>query len=85
MATDERPFSEQLASLCSHEMTQAQKDLERLAEMIERLANALAFTISIGAWGDRELAQKLLTATEGYLYESSVWPEVAVLSRLVGR
>jgi hypothetical protein len=85
MATDERSFSEQLASLLSREVTQARKDPERLAEMIERLANALAFTISIGAWGDRELAQKLLTAAECYLYESSVWPEVAILSRHIGR
>ncbi len=65
------PFSDALANLCTREMLAARADPDRAAEMVERLAHVLAFTISIVAGGDAGRAQELMMAVEGYLYDTA--------------
>ncbi len=68
-ATNE--FGDVLASLCSREMIRSKGDAGRIAEMVERLAHCVAFTIAIGSNGDDAVAAKLLAGVEAYLYDNS--------------
>ena len=63
-------FEAELARLCSREMIAARRDPERLGAMVEHLSHSLSFTIAIGAGGDPQVAQKLMTGVESYLYDS---------------
>jgi len=64
-------FSDKLASLCSREMVAAKTDPDRSANMVERLAHSLAFTIAIVAGGDPSRASTLTEGAIQYLVDDA--------------
>jgi hypothetical protein len=64
-------FGDALASLCSREMILAKGDAGRVADMVERLAHCLSFTIAFGSNGNDEVAKRLLMGVESYLYDGA--------------
>lgn len=65
------PFADLLSALCAIELAAAKGNPERVGEMIERLANSLAFTIAIATNGDPKGMDDMLKGIEGYLYEAA--------------
>jgi hypothetical protein len=62
-------FSDKLSAMCSKELVLARRDPERMAEMIEALANVAGLAISIGSGGDAKVAQELTDGFENYMAE----------------
>lgn len=65
------PFGDLLSGLCATELSAAKADPDRVAEMIERLLNSLAFTIAIGAKGDPKGMDQMLEGATSYLFEAA--------------
>jgi hypothetical protein len=65
------PFGDRLSGLCAIELAAAKGNPDRAAEMIERLLNSLAFTISIACGGDAKGMGEMLQGAEAYLYEAA--------------
>lgn len=64
-------FADKLAGLCGVEASAAKNDSDRIADMIERLTNALAFTITIASSGDPHQTNTLVEGAIAYLLETS--------------
>ncbi len=60
-------FEESLVKLCAVEIPHARRDPERLAAMIERLADSLALTLAIAGGGDMERTNRLYSGAESYM------------------
>jgi phosphopantothenate synthetase len=67
-----RTFADDLARLTSREVAAAKGDPERLANMIERLAAALGFTVAIAAGGKGEAIDTMLAGAEAYAHAEAV-------------
>ena len=65
-------FANKLSIICTEELLEAKDDLERIGEMMERLAHALSWTIVVSSDFDSKKIQYILTGIEQYLYEDSV-------------
>lgn len=63
------PFGDRLSALCAAEAVLARRDPDRMAAMIERLTNSLAFTIAINAGGNSEAASQLVEGVIAHLFE----------------
>lgn len=62
-------FEQSLVKLCALEIPLARRDPERLAGMIERLADSLALTIAMAGGGDLERTNNLYAGTEQFMLE----------------
>ena len=76
-------FADALASLCSGELPLARRDPRRLAEMIERLVNALAQTIVVAGKGDKNLTSQLLEGASSQMFFDAI--EKQWLGELLGK
>ncbi len=65
-------FGEALADLCTEEVRFARHSPERYAEMIERLASSLAFTIALAGGGDRQRIETLIQGVEHLITAEAV-------------
>lgn len=68
-------FADKLAGLCGMELSAAKGDPERIGEMIERLTNAVAFTIAIASGGNAARMSEMLEGAESYLYDAATGHE----------
>lgn len=64
-------FNNELSKLCSKAMREAKGDREAQAEIVERLVNAIAFTVAMTTNGDRKAMQLLLSGAEQHMYEAA--------------
>jgi hypothetical protein len=64
-------FGDKLSALCAMELADAHGDADRIGAMIERLTNAVAFTVAIAARGDPKGMETMLQGAESYLYEAA--------------
>lgn len=62
-------FGVQLASVIAEEIAEADGDVGRLSEVIERLVTALGFAIAVASRGDPDTMDKALQAVDAQLYE----------------
>ena len=62
-------FGNKLGAICAAEMKYAKRDAERLSDMIERLANSLAFSIAMGCGGDDKRVSTILNGVDLLLAE----------------
>lgn len=60
-------FEDTLVKLCAGEIPHARRDPERLAAMIERLADSLALTLAISGGGNMERTNRLYSGVENYM------------------
>lgn len=65
------PFGDKLSGLCAMELCAAHGDADRIGEMIERLLNSLAFTVSMACHGNAEDSAEMLEGAVAYLYEAA--------------
>ncbi len=71
MSASQLSFADQLSALCAAELAAARQDADRMGEMVERLVNALAFSISIMGAGNPKVTSELLQGAEAYLTEAA--------------
>jgi len=64
-------FNSDLSKLCSKAMREAKGDPEAQAEIVERLVNAIAFTIAMTTNGHQKTMQVLLSGAEQQMYEAA--------------
>lgn len=64
-------FNAELSALCSKAMKEAKGDMEAQAEIVERLVNAIAFTIAMSTNGHQKTMQMLLAGAEQHMYEAA--------------
>lgn len=64
-------FEEQLATLVSRAVADARHDAEQLGVIVERLAAALGFTVSIAARGDGAAIDRMTEAASMYVLEEA--------------
>lgn len=64
-------FNSELSALCSKAMKEARGDREAQAEIVERLVNAIAFTVAMTTNGDQKTMQMLLSGAEQHMYEAA--------------
>lgn len=65
------PFGDRLSGLCAMYLAAGHGNPEVSGEMIERLLNSLAFTISMACKGDAKAMDEMLEGAVSYLYESA--------------
>lgn len=63
-------FPDRLSALCAMELSDCRGDPDRTGAMIERLINALGFTIAIAAEGDPGISSTMLEGAVAYLTEA---------------
>lgn len=64
-------FSNDLANLVAKETRERRADPDRMAEMIERIAHALAFSIAIAGRGDPKGMNTMLEGVTAYIYSEA--------------
>lgn len=78
-------FATQLSALCAKEAAAAKNDPDRMADMIERLATALGFTVAMAVKGDPAGIDQLMAGAEAHAHREAVEKApLAALTRLVG-
>lgn len=79
-------FADAVHAASTREVSQARNDPERMAAMIEVLARALGFSISICAAGDSKMIDTLMVGAEAYAHEEAVEkaPVAKMLRSLAG-
>ena len=64
-------FEEQLATLVSRAVADAQHDAETLGQIVERLAASLGFTVAIAVRGDGAAIDRMMEAASVYALEEA--------------
>lgn len=80
----EKTFAADLASLVARQSYKAKGNPDAFAEIIERLAAALGFTIALAAEGDAKTIDRMLAGAEAYALSEAIdkAPLIAVAALL---
>ena len=80
-------FADKLASLCAREAIASRGNPERYADMVERIAAALGFTIANDCEGDPARIDEMMAGAEAYAHSEAVdkAPLLRLMAMMKGR